>query len=174
MEQIKPSSKPQPLGFEVEPNYDVINKHKDRLLEYIVGEEPLSKINLEPIVQSKSLKILANGSASIKLKNEWSEFAVIDLKIKRNVITSNTGKLLVYLIEQKKLNERPYKYSKDSIKKDLEFNDSDYNIAIDSIRSAIKKKLKETGETKKVRLYRERGTDHLVFANITQEETFFK
>lgn len=175
LKRLKLHSTPEPLGFEVEPNFDVINKYREYLLHYLLGEEESSKIPLYPIVESKCLKMLSNGYASIKTKDDWKLFADINLEIDENgEISSNTGNLLYYLINQKKLTEDAYLFSHDSIKESLDFTENEYQNAIGSLRSAIKKQSKTTGETPKVKISRKRGTNYLVFANTEQNSHVFQ
>lgn len=166
--------KPEPLGYVVEPNYDEINIHGNNLLDYLSNQDSPNKIMLKPLIQSLYLRLLPDGTAQVKYNDDWYKFAAIDLEIKDSKISSGTGKLLNHLIGMKKLNEETYKYSKDAIKTDIEIDDRALQTTIDTIRSAIKKVNEKTGESKKVDLYRERGTKQIVFVNISQEEDFFK
>jgi hypothetical protein len=161
----------EPIGFLVIPNYDLIYEFEDNIENYILDKTEEKRNKLNAIIESQHLRILSNGTSQLKYEDKWLTFCEINLKQnEKGVITSNSGKLLYYLVKRKKNSESASNFSINSITEELEFSEKEMQNTIDTLKSSIRKKLQETKGEEKVRIYRERNNKTLVFINLAQNK----
>jgi hypothetical protein len=170
--QIKVFPKNTPFVYEVKPNIDIINKYIDSIEMYLTGELEQTEINLEPLVESKYLRLLPTGSCQIKINDKWSSFCDVELNIdSKGKITSNTGKLIFFLIEQKRNNEGATTFGKDYVMESLGISsESEYKNAIGGIQRNIREKKQRDKAFDKVLLAQEKYVKSLEFLNIVQDK----
>lgn len=172
VKQIKTDFNKTPFVYEVKPNIDILDRYINSIEMYLTGELEETDISIEPLIESKYLRLLPTGSCQIKINNKWTSFCQVALDIdSKGDIISNTGKLIFFLIEQKKKDESATTFGKDYVMESLGISsESEYKNMIGGIQKNIRDKKKRDQSIDRVLVKQVKYAKSLEFLNIVQDK----